>query len=173
MKTHATSASSRSIRARSRSWDSSRWRPRFTAETFGQALKRSAQPIKVKLLDQSLVAGVGNIYASEALFRAGISPKRPARRLTRAEMQRLWRAIRDVLTQAIQCGSTVPLSFSGTGKSDGLFYFGRAPGRMDYYEERLQVYDRAGRACPECGTMIKRLVQAARSTFYCPCCQPR
>ena len=143
----------------------------FTVERFAQALARSRQPIKIKLLDQSLLAGIGNIYASEALFLAGVAPTRPARTLTGVQIRRLWRSIRAVLREAIARGSTVPLSFSGEGASDGLFYFGRAAGAPDYYEERLQVYDRENRACPECGTAIRRLVQAARSTFYCPRCQ--
>jgi formamidopyrimidine-DNA glycosylase len=143
----------------------------FTAGRFAEVLSRSRQAIKVKLLDQSLVAGVGNIYASEALFRAGIAPTLPARRLTGAQVKRLWRAVREVLGEAIECGSTVPLNYSGEGARDGLFYFGRAPGAPDYYEERLRVYDRAGRPCPQCGSVIKRRVQAARSTFYCPRCQ--
>ena len=142
----------------------------FQPATFAQALKRSRQAIKIKLLDQSLVAGVGNIYASEALFRARISPKRAADRLTLVQVKKLWCAIRDVLAEAIAGGSTVPLNFSGGG-SDGLFYFGRAPGAPDFYEERLQVYDRAGKPCNHCGFPIKRLVQAARSTFFCPHCQ--
>jgi formamidopyrimidine-DNA glycosylase len=143
----------------------------FDPATFARALKRSAQPIKVKLLDQTLVAGIGNIYASEALFRAGLSPKLPARGLTPVQVQRLWRAIRRVLREAINCGSTVPLNFGGSGERDGLFYFGRAAGVPDYYAERLRVYDRAGQPCPKCGVLIKRIVQAARSTFYCPRCQ--
>ena len=143
----------------------------FTAKHFAAALKRSRQPIKVKLLDQSLLAGVGNIYASEALFQAGIPPTLPARRLTWTQVQRLWRTVRKVLREAIACGSTVPLDFIGAGERDGLFYFGRAPGAPDYYEERLRVYDRAGKPCLACGTAIKRRVQAARSTFYCPRCQ--
>ncbi len=143
----------------------------FTVERFGQALGRSRQPIKVKLLDQSLLAGVGNIYASEALFRAGLAPTLPARRLTGAQVKRLWRAVRAVLREAIACGSTVPLNFVGEGARDGLFYFGRAPGVPDYYEERLRVYDRVGQPCVACGTAIRRRVQAARSTFYCPHCQ--
>lgn len=145
--------------------------PEFMVKRFADALSRSAQAIKVKLLDQSLLAGVGNIYASEALFRAGIAPTLPARRLRKAQVERLRRAIREVLREAIACGSTVPLNYAGQGARDGLFYFGRAPEAPDFYEERLRVYDRAGRPCPECGTVIKRRVQAARSTFYCPHCQ--
>jgi formamidopyrimidine-DNA glycosylase len=145
----------------------------FTVEGFTHALQRSAQPIKVKLLDQSLVAGIGNIYASEALFRAGISPQLPARRLKPQQIARLWRAIRETLAEAIERGSTVPLNYSGDGNRDGLFYFGSAPGAPDFYEERLRVYDRAGRRCVACGSAIKRIVQAARSTFYCPACQKK
>jgi formamidopyrimidine-DNA glycosylase len=142
----------------------------FPLDDFARNLKRSRQPVKVKLLDQSLIAGVGNIYASEALFRAGISPKRAASQLSKPQAGILHQSIRAVLTEAIDCGSTVPLNF-GTGKTDGLFYFGRAAGAPDYYEERLQVYDRAGKPCLRCGSPIRRLVQAARSTFYCPRCQ--
>jgi formamidopyrimidine-DNA glycosylase len=148
----------------------------FTSELFARELKRSRQPIKVKLLDQSLVAGIGNIYASEALFLAGISPRRPANRLTRSQVEKLWRAIRKVLAVAIQYGSTVPLNFSAE-KSDGLFYYGSgigggsATGRQDFYTERLRVYDRAGKNCLNCRTPVKRIVQAARSTFFCPNCQ--
>ena len=146
------------------------WDEKFSPESFAHELKRSRQPIKVKLLDQSLVAGVGNIYASEALFRAGISPKRAANRLTFAQVEKLHGTIREVLEQAIAGGSTVQLNFSA-GKSDGLFYFGRAAGAENYYEERLHVYDRAGKPCVNCSSPIKRIMQAARSTFYCPRCQ--
>lgn len=143
----------------------------FKVSRFADDLKRSQQPIKVKLLDQSLVAGIGNIYASEALFRAGISPRLPARRLSSAQVERLHESIREVLKEAIHCGSTIPLNFNGGKKTDGLFYFGRAEGAADYYEERLQVYDRAGKPCVKCGSAIRRIVQAARSTYYCPHCQ--
>ena len=142
----------------------------FQPAAFARALKRSRQAIKIKLLDQTVVAGVGNIYASEALFRARLSPKRMANRLTLEQVKRLWLAIRDVLAGAIRGGSTVPLNFGG-GKSDGLFYFGRAPGTPDFYEERLRVYDREGRPCLKCRRLIKRITQAARSTYYCPRCQ--
>jgi len=143
----------------------------FTADYFAGALKRSAQPIKVKLLDQSLVAGVGNIYASEALFRAGVSPRLAAQRVTRTQAEHLWHSVRATLTDAIQFGSAVSLDWSGKGARDGLFYYGRAEGMTDDYEERLLVYDRAGRPCPVCRTPIRRIVQGARSTFYCPRCQ--
>jgi formamidopyrimidine-DNA glycosylase len=142
----------------------------FQPGTFARVLKRSRQAIKVKLLDQTLVAGVGNIYASEALFRARISPRRAANRLTSVQVKALWGAIRDVLAGAVAGGSTMPLNFT-RGQSDGLFFFCRVPGTPDYYEERLQVYDRAGKPCQYCGFPVKRLVQAARSTFYCPRCQ--
>lgn len=145
----------------------------FTVDHFHTALRRSAQPVKVKLLDQSLVAGVGNIYASEALHRAGVSPRRAARKLTRAQAERLHASVREVLTEAIQFGSTIPLDWAGTGKRDGMFYYGQPPESSDYYTERLRVYDRAGQPCGTCGAKIRRLVQAARSTFYCPACQPR
>jgi formamidopyrimidine-DNA glycosylase len=142
----------------------------FWAKDFAENLRRSRQPVKIKLLDQSLVAGIGNIYASEALFRARISPKLAANQLTLAQTKKLGRAIREVLKVAIEFGSTVPLRFVN-GKSDGLFYFGRASGTPDFYEERLRVYDRAGKPCLNCHCPIKRIVQGARSTFYCPHCQ--
>jgi formamidopyrimidine-DNA glycosylase len=147
------------------------WGPGFTAAYLAAALRRSSQAIKVKLLDQSLVAGVGNIYASEILFRAGISPRVAANRLTLAQVQRVEAAIRAVLQEAIAGGSTMPLDWVGVGARDGLFYFGRSAKTPDYYTERLQVYDRQGQLCPVCGVGIRRIVQAARSTFYCPNCQ--
>lgn len=145
----------------------------FSAEGFAQALKRSEQAIKIKLLDQSLVAGIGNIYASEALFRAGIGPRIKARRLNFKQVQQLWGAIREVIAEAIRFGSTVPLSYAGTGREDGLFYFGSTGDGPAFYQERLQVYDRANLPCVVCGNGIKRIVQAGRSTFYCAHCQRR
>lgn len=142
----------------------------FSVNYFRAALARSTQAVKMKLLDQSLVAGVGNIYASEALFRAQISPRLSARKLTVQQVACLRREIRAVLREAIRLGSTLPLNH-GQGGNDGLFYFGQAAGAPDYYEERLLVYDRAGQFCPRCDTVIKRIVQAARSTFFCPSCQ--
>ncbi len=114
------------------------------------------------------MAGIGNIYASEALFRARISPKLAADRLSSAQIKKLFRTIRVVLNEAIKNGSTVPLKIM-SGKSDALFYFSAENG--GFYEERLRVYDRADQPCPNCGSMIKRIIQAARSTFFCPQCQ--
>jgi formamidopyrimidine-DNA glycosylase len=143
----------------------------FAVAAFAARLKPSRQCVKVRLLDQSVVAGVGNIYASEALFRAGINPRTPARRLKPLQIERLRDCIREVLADAIASGSTVPLNWSGAGDKDGLFYFGRSPDTPDYYEERLRVYDKAGKPCVRCGSPIRRAVQAARSTYYCPICQ--
>jgi len=143
----------------------------FTVEVLTRALQGSRQAIKVKLLDQSFVAGVGNIYASEALFRARVMPTLPANRLTPAQREALWRSVREVLKEAIAFGSTVPLNYTGQGGGDGLFYYGRMPGAAKSYEERLRVYDRAGLPCLRCGEKVRRLVQAARSTYFCPRCQ--
>jgi formamidopyrimidine-DNA glycosylase len=142
----------------------------FSTESFAAGLSKSRQPIKVKLLDQSLVAGIGNIYASEALFRARISPKLSARRLKFEQIERLRQSIRVVLNEAIECGSTVRLDYEGTNGRDRLFYFGSAESSVSY-EVRLRVYDRENQPCQVCGTPIRRVVQAARSTFYCPVCQ--
>ena len=145
--------------------------PEFTGEYLAAELKRSGQAVKVKLLDQTLVAGVGNIYASEALFRAGISPQSKARDLGLAQVKRLRRAIRETLSKAIRLGSTLPLDFGGDGKRDGLFYYGQAEDASGFYGERLLVYDRRGEPCRKCKTAIEHCVQAARSTYYCPRCQ--
>ena len=141
---------------------------KFSAEMFAKALKRSGQSIKIKLLDQALIAGVGNIYASEALYRSKISPKLPANRLTLAQSKKLLGAIREVLNEAIKFGSTVPLK-TMSGKSDALFYF--SDDGEGFYEKRLRVYDRAGKSCRNCGSKIMRMTQAARSTYFCPRCQ--
>jgi len=147
----------------------------FCSDQLAPALAKSTQPIKVKLLDQQLVAGIGNIYASEALFRARISPKRPARKLKPAQVAALCHAIREVLEEAIRFGSTVPLNFPGGRRSDSLFYYGTQPSAENprTYEERLLVYDRENHPCVNCSTPIRRIVHAARSTFFCPTCQTK
>lgn len=142
----------------------------FAADRLARALAGSRQPVKVRLMDQSAVAGIGNIYASEALFRAGISPRRAAGRLKADQVVALWKAMREVLQEAIDGGSTLPLDFA-SGR-DGLFYYGLEAGVESVgYEERLRVYDREGQPCFQCQTPVRRIVQAARSTFFCPQCQ--
>jgi formamidopyrimidine-DNA glycosylase len=141
----------------------------FTSGHFARELARSSQAIKVKLLDQHLTAGIGNIYASEALFRAGISPATPARDLTRGQIERLRRSIRGVLREAIQRGSAALLDFA-SGK-DGLFYYGSTPDAVESQAERFRVYGRAGEPCTRCGSFIGRMPQGGRSTYYCPRCQ--
>lgn len=140
----------------------------FDISEFARRLKRSAQPIKIRLLDQSLVAGIGNIYASEALHLAGISPRMQAKRLSIGQIEKLAKAIRAVLKKAIAGGSTIPLDWAGARAKNEFFYFGPA---QNYYVERLLVYDRAGKLCHGCGKQIRRITQAARSTYYCPSCQ--
>ena len=142
----------------------------FDGSILHAALRRSAQAIKPKLLDQKTLAGVGNIYASEALWRAGISPRKAARRLTRGQYATLAASIREVLAEAIACGSTVPLDFAGTARRDRLFYYGSTTGTQGF-EERLRVYNRAGEPCDRCATAIRKITQAARSTYFCPQCQ--
>ncbi|MBC8326574.1 MAG: bifunctional DNA-formamidopyrimidine glycosylase/DNA-(apurinic or apyrimidinic site) lyase [Verrucomicrobia subdivision 3 bacterium] len=142
----------------------------FDGAILHTALRRSAQAIKPKLLDQKTLAGVGNIYASESLWRAGISPRKAARRLTRAQCVALAASIREVLTEAIVCGSTVPLDFAGAEKRNHLFYYGSLAGPQGF-EERLRVYNRADEPCDRCATSIRQITQAARSTYYCPQCQ--
>ena len=147
--------------------------PGFNPVGFAVALQKSAQPVKLKLLDQTVVAGIGNIYASEALFLARIAPTLPARTLNPRQIQALTSAIRHVLRLAIRRGSTIPLDWEGTGPRDGLFYYGRPGQTQTAGEERLRVYDRAGRPCPRCRTSIRRITLASRSTYFCPNCQPQ
>ncbi|MCU0770841.1 MAG: bifunctional DNA-formamidopyrimidine glycosylase/DNA-(apurinic or apyrimidinic site) lyase [Verrucomicrobia bacterium] len=145
--------------------------PGFTTETLRGALAASRQPIKVRLLDQSVIAGIGNIYASEALFLARIDPRTPSRDLTPQVLHRLRTAIRRVLSEAIRFGSTIPLHFGSPERTDDLFYYGQSPQSPGRYQERLRVYDREGQPCRRCQQSIQRLVQAGRSTYYCPACQ--
>ncbi len=115
--------------------------------------------IKQFLMDARRIVGIGNIYANEALFRAGIHPRTRAGRLSLARCERLAAAIQDTLREAIRAGGSSLRDFVG---SDGK------PG---YFQQRYRVYDRAGEACRRCGTPIRRIVQAQRASFYCPLCQ--
>jgi len=132
----------------------------FNGAMLHAALSGRRQNIKVTLLDQRLVAGIGNIYACEALFAARIAPERPAGSLTRAEACRLADAIRTVLTEAIGAGGSSLRDFAATD------------GALGYFQHRFKVYAREGQACqgPRKG-MVARIVQGGRSTFYCATCQ--
>lgn len=121
--------------------------------------RRRAVAIKHLIMYSQLVVGVGNIYASEALFRAGISPRRAARRLTRTEADKLSRAIKAVLKDAIKIGGTTLRDYVN---ADG------APG---YFSQKLFVYERAGMRCRVCKSPIKHFTQGQRSTYWCAVCQ--
>jgi formamidopyrimidine-DNA glycosylase len=134
----------------------------ITSVDWQQRLKGTSRPIKVALLDQRLVAGIGNLYASEILHRAGIDPCRRADRLTRKQIERLAAATRDILETAIL--------YEGSTLSDGTYR--NALNQSGSYQNAHRVYDREGESCPTCGgPPIVRLVQAQRSTFFCPACQ--
>lgn len=131
----------------------------FTVEAFNRSLAGRSAPIKAALLDQRLVAGIGNIYACEALFRARISPRRKAASVAGARGARLHAAIGAVLREAIEAGGSTLRNFAGAGGAPGAF------------QHRFAVYDREGEACPSCAGPVRRIVQAGRSTFYCGRCQ--
>src|SRR5205085_4455083 len=115
--------------------------------------------IKLFLMDGRRVVGVGNIYASESLFRAGIDPRKSAKRLTLDQCTRLAKAIKDTLRQAIRAGGSSLRDFVG------------ADGHRGESQSRHLAYDREGKACRRCGSTIRRIVQGQRSTFFCPRCQ--
>ncbi len=131
----------------------------FTGEALWLRARGKRVSVKAFVMDSRTVAGVGNIYASEALFRAGIRPGLAAGRVSRARMEALVGAIRDVLTEAIGVGGTT------------LRDYVDASGMPGYFRQRLFVYERAGRACRRCGTAIRQFTQGARSTYWCPHCQ--
>lgn len=133
--------------------------PSFTPQALKAALAGRKGPIKSLLLNQRAVAGLGNIYADEALFRAGINPLRPANSLTSEEANALWRAIREVLEEAISSGGTSIRDYvNGRG----------VPGS---FQMRLNVYGRKGEPCRRCGTSLEGVKVGGRSTVYCPRCQ--
>ena len=134
---------------------------RFSARSVVSKLSRRRAPVKAILLDQRLFAGMGNIYADEALWRARIHPLRPANEVAPDELRRLVRGVRDALKVGIaRQGSTI----STYRQPDG------APGRMQH---EFKVYGRAGEPCDRCGTPIEKTRVAGRGTSYCPRCQPR
>jgi formamidopyrimidine-DNA glycosylase len=129
------------------------------AEEFAALFRGRKLAIKAALLNQSLLAGVGNIYADESLFRAGVRPRRRAGRLTKAELERLRLALRAVLHRAIRRG--------GSSVSDYV----DAEGVKGFFQLEHRVYQRTGEPCAVCGTTIRRIVVGGRSTHYCPECQ--
>jgi formamidopyrimidine-DNA glycosylase len=131
----------------------------FTAEWLAGAAARSRVAIKVWLMDQARVVGVGNIYASEALFRAGVDPRRPANTLSEDELARVREGVQAVLREAIDHRGTTFLDYRDARGEEGAF------------ASRLKVYDREGQPCRGCGGTVERIVQGGRSTFFCPSCQ--
>ena len=135
--------------------------PQFTVDYLRGVLKKTSKTIKEVLLDQTKVSGVGNIYASEALFLAGIDPQIRGNELSPKRVPKLHSAIVTVLNSAIEAGDKLN---SDPGESADTYFEGT-------YEGRFAVYAREGERCIRCGSIIKRIVQGARSTFYCPRCQ--
>jgi formamidopyrimidine-DNA glycosylase len=135
--------------------------PDFTGDWLYDATRNRSAAIKLVLMDSHVVAGVGNIYASEALFRAGINPKTPARRIGRARYGVLAFKIRETLEAAIQAGGSTLRDYVG------------GDGRAGYFQNEHLVYGRGGEPCRRCGTPIREWRQGQRSTFHCPACQRR
>jgi formamidopyrimidine-DNA glycosylase len=133
----------------------------FTGKVLFEALRGKKSPIKAALLDQRVVAGLGNIYVCEALHRARLSPKRAASGIPAPRLAALTAHIKRILLDAIDAGGST------------LRDFRQADGALGYFQHRFQVYDRCGDVCSnkDCGGTIRRIVQAGRSTFYCPRCQ--
>ena len=131
----------------------------FTAARLARIVAPLRAPIKNTLLDQRRVAGVGNIYASEALYRARIDPRRPAGSLDTEEVRRLHRAVRAVLREALESAGTTLRDYRAVN------------GRSGSFQTRLDVYQREGVGCPGCARPISRIVQAGRSSFFCAGCQ--
>jgi formamidopyrimidine-DNA glycosylase len=130
----------------------------FSGEALRAALAGRAAPIKALLLDQRIVAGLGNIYVCEALHMAGIAPARAAGRVSRPRLDRLVAAIKDVLAAAIEAGGST------------LRDYARPDGELGYFSKQWRVYGREGEAC-HCGSAIRRRADSGRSTFFCPRCQ--
>lgn len=131
----------------------------FSGPVLRAALKGKKSKIKAALLDQRVVAGLGNIYVCEALYRTGISPRRAAGRLKVAETDTLAAHIKDVLTEAIAAGGSSLRDFSNTD------------GKLGYFQHSFDVYGREGEPCKNCAAPIKRIVQSGRSSFFCGACQ--
>ena len=137
---------------------------KFTPAAFAEQLHGRRASIKALLLNQSIIAGVGNIYADESLFLAGVRPTRPGGDLAAEEVVRLHAAVRAILTQAIESRG------SSLGPSS-LQNYQRPGGEAGGFQDRHRVFQRTGQPCPVCGTPIERIVLAQRSTHFCPTCQ--
>jgi formamidopyrimidine-DNA glycosylase len=133
----------------------------FDAAYLARITRRRRVAIKQVLMNSRLVTGVGNIYASEALFRARIHPRRRAGRLSERDCRQLLRGIRAALAAAIRAGGTTLRDYVGTDGNPGAF------------RQKLYVYERDGQACRRCGTLIRRITQGQRSSYFCPHCQPK
>lgn len=131
----------------------------FDTDYLFKVTRRRSVAIKQLIMNSTLVVGVGNIYASEALFRARIRPRRQARSLSREEAAKLVRAIRTVLSLAIRTGGTTLRDYVGVDGNPG------------YFRQKLYVYERVGKPCRRCRTPIRQITQGQRSTYYCPSCQ--
>ncbi|MAI89266.1 bifunctional DNA-formamidopyrimidine glycosylase/DNA-(apurinic or apyrimidinic site) lyase [Ponticaulis sp.] len=131
----------------------------FSGESLYEALKGRRSPIKTALLDQHVVAGLGNIYVCEALFRSGVSPRRLALNLGKARCDRLANEVRNVLEDAIRAGGST------------LKDYAHADGGLGYFQHSFGVYGREGEACTQCQMPVQRTVQSGRSTFFCSNCQ--
>ncbi len=129
--------------------------PAFTAAQLGRMLQARQRALKPLLLDQTFLAGLGNIYTDEALYRAGLHPLRRSNSLTPDEVRRLWKAIRAVLRSGLRHnGASIDWAYRGGG-----------------FQNHFRVYGRADEPCPDCGTLIRRIVVGQRGTHFCPQCQ--
>jgi len=131
----------------------------ITQEQFSALLSPRTTKIKVLLMDQTVISGIGNLYAAEMLFAARIDPRRPAKSLSGGEKERLFKAMREVLTQAIQ--------YKGSSVDNYVQLSGKPGGYVPYH----RVYGREGKSCPGCEGKVKRIALGGRGTYFCPSCQ--
>ena len=135
--------------------------PEFDAAYLKNVWKSIARPVKVALMDNAFVVGVGNIYASESLFHAGIHPATPAQTLSMPRIKKLVTSVKNVLLKSIEQGGTT------------LRDFLRENGQPGYFRQDLSVYEREGQLCKKCNSAIIKITQAQRSSYYCPSCQKK
>lgn len=131
----------------------------FTPQYLYDHARRRKTPVKVFIMDNSVVVGIGNIYANETLFASRIDPQRPAESLTLDECEQIVNNSRRILHEAIEMGGTTISDFLNVDGSEGKFV------------QKLLIYGKAGGLCPVCHTPVKKITQSGRSSFYCPCCQ--